>query len=556
VRLSLLDRLDKWKSCFDPARAGELENLLRAVAASRFDQPFYQPAALIRLHESLLFLRAYPLTPAVARLADRILFGFADRVAGIRASSSPDLAAFQEPEVSGIAGTSLTAVFSYEVARALAARHPRNVEIAWDCHDPTADLGPTLSKLIPLLAEDWPVEAHVPFRQWIRGMRPAAHSPLGTHPAVGTSDLAWMLQRLDALKLAPKERAEAWNAMQLPITWDIDTDIGTDIDNARTSRSCLRLPRESIGNRKLFYHRKPLLRRSEVSLDRELEAPPLPVRRLTQAEAQPVLDLILDTSSMRYRELYGFSHPDRSAVYQADASRGVDVYFFGVPPEWRLPLRAYHAGVFFKNGVPAGYVELLSLFERAEVGFNLYYTFREGESAWLYGRLLRLFHQVLGVSCFTVDPYQIGLENPEAVDSGAFWFYRKLGFRPVAPEAARLVEREERRMARTPGYRSGKRTLERLAQTYLIYESSAATRPAATRPAATPGEWDRFTIRNLAMALQRDGVPAAAAKILKAKTRGQETRYLRLMQRDARLRTEWMALGSRGPGTDTTTPAS
>ena len=28
-----------------------------------------------------------------------------------------------------------------------------------------------------------------------------------------------------------------------------------------------------------------------------------------------------------------------------------------------------------KNGVPAGYVETLSLFERAEVGFNLYYTF-------------------------------------------------------------------------------------------------------------------------------------------------------------------------------------
>ena len=51
-------------------------------------------------------------------------------------------------------------------------------------------------------------------------------------------------------------------------------------------------------------------------------------------------------------------------------------------------MRAYHCGMFFKNSVPAGYVELLSLFERAEVGFNLYYTFREGESAWLYARLL------------------------------------------------------------------------------------------------------------------------------------------------------------------------
>jgi hypothetical protein len=57
----------------------------------------------------------------------------------------------------------------------------------------------------------------------------------------------------------------------------------------------------------------------------------------------------------------------------------VQIFVFGVPPEWRLPLRAYHSALFFKKGVPIGYVEVLSLFERAELGFNLYYTFREGE---------------------------------------------------------------------------------------------------------------------------------------------------------------------------------
>jgi hypothetical protein len=501
MSLRLLDRLDKWKSCFDATRASELESLLGVIATARFADP----GALIRLHETLLFLRAYPLNAAIVRLTDRILLSFAERVAGL------DLSAFQEPEVSGIAGTSLTAVFSYEVVRGLAARHPKNVEIAWDSQDGTVDPGTTLSKLFPLLAEDWPVEAHVPFRQWIAATRPR-----------GATDLAWLLQRLVGLRLAPRERADAWNAMQLPVTWDIGT--------AQTSRSHLRLPGHGR-----FYHQEPLVRRSDICLDRELEAPPLPVRRLSRTEAQSVLDLILDTSSMRYRELYGFSHPDQSAVYHADAGRGVDVYFFGVPPEWRLPLRAYHAGAFFKNGVPAGYVELLSLFERAEVGFNLYYTFREGESAWLYVRLLRLFHQVLGVNCFTVDPYQIGLENAEAVDSGAFWFYRKLGFRPVVPEVARLVEREERRMRRTPAYRSGKRTLERLARSYLIYEL----------PSARKGEWDGFTVRKLAMALQCRGIPRSDAKVLEAKKRGQETRYLRLMQRDPGLRSAWIALGSR-----------
>src|SRR6185369_17665492 len=118
--------------------------------------------------------------------------------------------------------------------------------------------------------------------------------------------------------------------------------------------------------------------------------PPLATRRVPKAEARAILDVILDTSAMRFRELYGFSHPEEGAVFHADLGRGVEIYFFGVPDEWRLPLRAYHAGMFFKNGVPAGYVELLSIFERAEVGFNLYYTFREGESAWLYARILRM----------------------------------------------------------------------------------------------------------------------------------------------------------------------
>jgi len=283
---------------------------------------------------------------------------------------------------------------------------------------------------------------------------------------------------------------------------------------------------------------------------------------------------------MRYRELYGFNHPDEANVFSADAGRGVEIVFFGVPPQWRLPLRAYHAGMFFKNGVPAGYIEVLSLFDRAEIGFNLYYTFRDGESAWLYARLLHLFHQELGVNCFSVDPYQIGDANPEAIDSGAFWFYRKLGFRPVEAPLAALAAREEERIARTPGYRSSRRTLQRLAKGYVLFEG----------PGAEPGAWDSFAIRNVGMAATRAlaarfgndtermrqaasrfaarhfGVEStcglalvasvipdvtswssaekkAFAGILHAKERGSEARYLRLMQRHARLRKALIKLG-------------
>jgi hypothetical protein len=51
--------------------------------------------------------------------------------------------------------------------------------------------------------------------------------------------------------------------------------------------------------------------------------------------------------------------------------------------------------MYFKNGVPIGYVELLTRDGVMEVGFNLYYAFRESETAWLYARLLKIFHERL-----------------------------------------------------------------------------------------------------------------------------------------------------------------
>ena len=471
---TLLDRLDEWKRRFGGPENGELERLLERVARS----PIRDAAGLIRLHETLLFLRAYPRTRAVASLADEILAGFAQRVA------DADPEPFEAPEVSGIAGTSLTAVFSYEVARSLSARHGSAIEIAWDRYDEIDRMGPVIARLVPLSREDWPVEAHVPFQRWCGG-------------------LGWLLG-----KLKGPEAAERYDSMSLPLTWQIAP---------RVSRSMMRLP-----GRALFRHTEPLIKRSEVSLERELNGPEIPVKRVARGEARRILDLIMDTSAMRYRELYGFSHPDEGGVSHAALGRGVEIYFFGVPPKWRLPLRAYHGGMFFKNGVPAGYVELLSIFERAETGFNLYYTFREGESAWLYGRLLHLFRQELGVNCFSVDPYQLGHENPEAIDSGAFWFYRKLGFRPTDPAIAALTAREERRIAGTPGYRSARRTLERLANGYMLYEG----------PGAERGAWDRFSIRELAL---RGKIPGWA-KIARAKRSGPEARYLRMLQNDLRLR--------------------
>jgi hypothetical protein len=469
-------------------------------------------AELIRLHERLLFVRAYPPSLEAAHLADRLL---AD--VGARASAL-DSDAFAEPEVSGIAGTSFSAVFSYEVARRLAQLYPRNVCINWDAYQETERLAPLLAFALPMFREEWPVEAHTPIRDWL-----------------GRRDLAWLLDAIERAPLDERGKSAMYDSLRLPLQWDLG--------NSQATRTRMRLPAG-----KLYCHREALLRRSDVSIARELDGRPLPCTRLTREAGRRILDRIVATSAVRYRELYGFSHPDEANVLRVAAGRGLEIYFFGVPAESRLPLRAYHCGMFFKNGVPAGYVETLSLFDHAEVGFNLYYTFREGESAWIYAQLLRLARQLLGVNYFSVDPYQIGHENEEAIQSGAFWFYRKLGFRPVDPALLRLTEREERRMAANPGYRTPPRTLKRLAQGSIVYEA----------PGAVRGEWDRFRIREVCRAVQQLPVfgklPGVSkwserekrdlAAIQRAKQGGSEARYLRLMQRHARLREAVLRMGT------------
>lgn len=499
--MSPLDQLEQWKSRYgsDPA---PLERLLARLHRARIgDAP-----GLIRLHETLLFLCAYPHSAESARLAAALLSDFSSRLAHLKDDSSP----LEEAEVSGIDGSGVSAIYTYETARSLAARHGAAIDIDWEWCPSLDRLGPILALLAPSAREEWPVEAHPPLRQWVEALKPRNFTVL-----------QFLLARLDALPLTGRQRAALYDGAGLLLTFHLR--------NSPASRSLARLPHTG-----LFLHNQPLIPRRAVSLETEFAQPPLKLERLSRPEARRALALILDASAVRYRELYGFSHPDLGRVFRARPGRGLDVLWFGVPPEWRLPLRTYHAGMFFKNGIPAGYIEVLSFLERAEVGFNLYYTFREGETAWIYAQLLRLCRQTLGVTRFSLDPYQIGHDNEEGIASGAFWFYRKLGFRSIDPALRDLTESEERRIASRPGYRTPAATLRKLATCPMLYEP----------PGAAHGEWDRFHIRTLALARWPASLRRAFAPPLQAKLGPDEARYLHLLQQDAELRAALLRLGS------------
>jgi len=519
----LIDQLDELKTQFTADSAHRIQRSLAELSRKVFNDI----GSLLRYHEILLFLRAYPHNPSIARAAERELRGFANRIAALR-ERGVDLTPLQHPEVSGIAGTSVIDTFSFYIVRWLLQQRLSRVEIYWEWFEDENRLAETWPRFMPLLEEDAFVEANIPYREWLRAARGR------------DGELAWLVDCFDKLPRPESERAELYDSQQLYVRW---TPAFND------SRTGMR-----VAARKPFYHRGPLIQRREIDLVKELAQPSPRLQKLTLQQGEKALDLARAASTTRYRELYGFTHGDPKHIYRAELGRGVELFLMGLPPDKRLPLRAYHAAMIYKNGVPVGYFEGLSLFERMESGFNLYYTFREGETAWLYARTLNVMHHFTGVTAFSLDPYQIGYENEEGIESGAFWFYRKLGFRPTGRETLKLAKKEEQKIATRKGYRTSAASLRRLAESPMIFELDDARR----------GDWDRFQVRKIGFKSQRQkhtqfeavlslipgwrgwgsGEKKLLSRIVRAKTGAEETTYLRLMQRHERLRREVIKLGS------------
>ena len=519
----LIDQLDELKNQFTHETARRVQRLFDQLSRKSLNDT----DSLVRYHEILLFLRAYPQNAAVVRTVENELRSFANRVSALR-EQEIDLARLEEPEISGISGTSVVDTFSFYIVRWLLQRHSSRVDLDWEWFADENRLAETWPQFMPLLEEDAFVEANVPYREWLRAARGR------------NTELAWLFTRVNKLSRPEHERAEFYNSQKLYVRW-------TPSFNA--SRTGMR-----VATKKLFYHRGPLIQRRDIDLSKELAQPSPPLQKLSPVQGERALDMAREASTIRYRELYNFTHGDPRHVYRAELGRGVELFLMGLPAERRLPLRASHAAMIYKNGVPIGYFEGLSLFERMESGFNLYYSFRDGETAWLYARTLNVMHHFAGVTAFSLDPYQIGYENEEGIESGAFWFYRKLGFRPVHKDALHLTEKEEQKIASRKGYRTSAATLRKLAQSPMIFELNSARR----------GDWDFFQVRKIGFKAQHRKEPGLAAvlslipnlkrwsaaerkfvaQIVRAKAAAEETAYLKLMRQHERLREEIIRLGS------------
>jgi hypothetical protein len=460
-----LTQLEACRYSFGRNEATRVVKLLNRLDAARFPDT----VSLIRFHEALLFLRAFPQGPAVVRATERILNRFHKKVEALRKTGA-DMDDFEPFEVAGIAGTEMEDTLSFDVASWLIKRMPGKVEIAWENYEHGRELGNTGPRFIPLLEDDAYVEADTPWRRWLEAAGGKKNAKV----------VWWLIDRFEKLPLPSQQKAELYESLRVPLRWNLENSVITRTRNWKPVAS-------------VFYHSEPLINRSQVSLAEELARPPAQLKKLSRKQGEEVMDLIREVMLVRYRELYGTTLGDPASVVRSDLGRGVSIYLWNLPPDRRLPLRAYVAGLTLKNGVPINYVEAIGLCEWMEVGFNTFYTFRGGEAGWIYAQVLRCLCHLMGTTCVSVYPYQLGHDNEEAIESGAFWFYRKLGFRPGRAELQKLAESEERKIAADPKYRTPARKLKRLAAGHVFYEL----------PGSELRAWDRFSTRNIGLRVNR-----------------------------------------------------
>src|ERR1039458_9573087 len=219
---SRLLELETSKLSYGSGAASRIEKLLASLRAVQFDEA----GSLIRFHDLLLFLRAFPQSRKVAHLADGLLTGMVHQVERLQASGA-DLERFDDEEFSGIAGTTISDNFTYDVARWLTQRYPQQLTVEWNFEEQSRQMGVALPSFIPLLGDDSLVEADTPFFDW---MANAAGGP--------EKILPWLLQRVADTPLTSLERTSLYDSLAVNVSWKLGNSAASRSEERRVGKEC------------------------------------------------------------------------------------------------------------------------------------------------------------------------------------------------------------------------------------------------------------------------------------------------------------------------------
>ena len=431
-----LERLESLREEFGATAASEKLDLLAELERRSLGRA----AEVGRLHEALCFSRAWPDNPKLLATVNRMLKHFSERA---------DLNRFAGAlEDSGIDGTDIRFRFYRVTALWLAQRCGDSLHIDWEQFESGDRLSRALESLA-LFSERGALQQYVyDAADWIERMR-----------RDDETDAVFLSRLFAARGTADAVLDSVYDELDVPFYLST---------SATTPTRTLEYVRP-----KVIEYQRHSIERQTVDL-RQAAHRPIRIENVDRRQAVRLVDLAKSAMVARSRDLDAFAYASADDVMRVDCSHGIQIVLIGMLPAKRYLLECEYGYLMLRNGVVVGYGTGTGLFGSCQIAFNLFPTFRGAETTELYASVLATFHKLFDADTFSVDSYQIGADNDEAIDSGAWWFYARMGFRPRNSEATRLANAELRK-ARTKGYRSSKRTLRRLAN-YPLYFSLARNR--------------------------------------------------------------------------------
>jgi hypothetical protein len=325
---------------------------------------------------------------------------------------------------------------------------PGCLEIDWEKVEDTGSLEGALSLLSTVGEDPGLDDERLSLQEWLGRIGRKRN----------TTDLEYVLDRLARSSFDSKARAHLYDLCGLPVRFALKLE-GSGLVEV------------SLAPERAHYQRREISR-EQFDIVPRIDRPLGPMSRAKETIGSRIVDVAITALATRNLEIYPLSHANPRDVTLHDGGRGLKIALVGVAPEFRYSLESLFFYLVLKNGVPVGYGPAGVFMGCCEMGFNLFPEFRGIAVRPICAELLRLLRHVLGVRYFFLTRYGMGEDNEDAIRSGAFWFYRKLGFATTNPRVETLARAEEARMRAEPGYLSNRRVLQRLSHTEAVLDLS------------------------------------------------------------------------------------
>lgn len=422
---SLVGALRAVQNKFDPDGVERQRACLEQLARLTF--PLNEVTA--QYHDSLLFVAAHPQNRELERRVAAELARL-ERFLKARRHESP-IAAWADQ---GMAYVDIVTRFSHDAARWMLG-HP-HATVALDSFDqPKAELNHILKLTLPAL-EHSETTADC-----------SNHDLMDALKVPPVRRLSFLIQELSRHDGDPLLKDHLYDSL------DIFLRIRATHGRFSKARNRLTMP---LG----AWHQRDIVKKFDVAglIDTPLPAP----RAMSPAERGEAILVLKNTMALTVRETDPCTYLEPGSLRIVDLERGLACAIFGMTPDRQLPLESYVGFTLFKNGLPVAYGGSWIFGPRAAFGMNIFEPYRGGESGYMMVQVLRTYRQTFRVDYFEVDAHQFGLDNPDGIASGAYWFYYRHGFRSIAATLDALAASEKARIERRPGHRSPAKTLLKL----------------------------------------------------------------------------------------------